>query len=101
MAMSREAVYGIIDREREYQDRRFPPDGQDGQFVLRSVRDLSPAPGILMLSEYTDKARRAWVNDRAADPVPALQQVAKIAAIAVRILEQASESERLLKEGLR
>lgn len=99
--LNREEVFGIINTERDYQDSMFPREGEDGNGVTRKVRDLSPAPGILMLEEYAEKARRAWVDDRKADPLPALQQVAKLAAIAVRILENASESEELLEKGLR
>jgi hypothetical protein len=99
--LKRAEVFGIINREREYQDSMFPRDGEDGNGVIRKVRDLSPAPGILMLEEYGAKARRAWVDDRDGDPIPSLRQVAKIAAIAVRILEEASESEKILVVGLR
>ena len=101
MSMSREEVFGIINRERTYQDRKFDPTEPTTCGLLRQQRDLCPAPGILLIEEYALQARKAWVDDRSGDDLPALQQVAKIAAIAVRILEQAGGSERLLRAGLR
>lgn len=101
MGMTREQVFGLVDAERLYQDRAFNPELETSCGQTRRQRDLNPAPGVLMLEEYVEKARRAWVDDRESDDLPALQQVAKVAAIAVRILEQAGGSERLLRVGLR
>jgi hypothetical protein len=53
-----------------------------------------------MLSAYVRKAEDAWVNTKGSN-LPAIQQIAKIAAIAVRILERAGGSEDLLIKGLR
>lgn len=99
--LSRAQVFGLINIERAYQDAVFAPELTTSCGQTRADRDLSPAPGILMLEEYAAKARAAWVNNHDSDDLPALQQVAKIAAIAVRILETVGDSERLLRAGLR
>jgi hypothetical protein len=93
-------VEGLIETERRYQDRTYKPEEATSTGVTRAVRDLDPSTGILMLEAYVRKATDAWVNDRVSN-TPALQQVAKIAAIAVRILERAGGSEKLLEVGLR
>lgn len=98
--LSRGEVYNIINAERDYQDTTYNPDEVTSSGLTRRERDLEVAPGILMIDEYVDKARAAWVGTKG-DSIPALQQVAKIAAIAVRILERAGESHRLLQTGLR
>lgn len=96
----REQVYTLIDRERWYQDLAYEPDEVTSSSLTREERDLDVAPGILMLDAYVRKASDAWVNTKGSN-LPALQQVAKIAAIAVRILERAGSSEELLTKGLR
>jgi hypothetical protein len=98
--LTRAEVYGIIDGERAYQDKSYDPNTVLSSGQTRVLRDLEVAPGILMLSEYTQKAGQAWVNTKGSN-LPALQQIAKIAAIAVRVLERAGGSEVLLKSGLR
>lgn len=98
--LTREEVYKIIDREREYQDRSYAPLEKLSSGLARNMRDLDVAPGILMIEGYTEKARKAWI-DTQVDNLPALKQVAKIAAIAVRILERAGGTSELLKTGLR
>lgn len=100
--LTREQVFSLINTERDYQDLNYDPDellsGNGG--ITRRQRDLNAAPGILMLVDYSRKATDAWVNTKG-NQVPSLQQVAKIAAIAVRILEQAGDSQQLLQLGLR
>ena len=90
----------IVTKERAYQDANYRPDEATSTGLTRAQRDLEPAPGILMLEAYARKAADAWVNTKG-DNTPALQQVAKIAAIAVRILERSGGSEKLLEVGLR
>ena len=101
MALTREQALKIVNDERDYQDTTFDPNKVTSSGLTRAERDKECAVGIMMLSTYVRKAEDAWTNDRKADSLPALQQVAKIAAIAVRILERAGESGRLLTEGLR
>lgn len=100
MTMTRKEVYEVIDNEREYQDRNYNPEQRTSSGVTRRERDYDVAPGICMLEVYCRKAGDAWVNTKGTQH-PALQQVAKIAAIAVRILERAGGSEKLLETGLR
>lgn len=98
--LSRTEVFALIDKERQYQDSTYNPEGKVSSGLTRRERDSEVSPGILMLEAYVRKATNAWVNTPV-DNLPALQQVAKIAAIAVRILERAGESQELLKVGLR
>ena len=98
--LSQQDAIAIIVQERVYQDATYNANEVTNTGVLRSVRDLEPAPGILMLEAYVRKATDAWVNTKGSN-TPALQQVAKIAAIALRILERAGGSEVLLDQGLR
>ena len=98
--LGRHEVYTLIDNERQYQDRTYNPDEVVSSGQTRQARDLEVSPGILMLHAYILKAEDAWVNT-AKTNLPALQQIAKIAAIAVRILEHAGGSEELLIRGLR
>ena len=100
MPLTREEVYYLIDNERSYQDRTYNPQQQVSSGLTREQRDKEVSPGILMLEAYARKASDAWVNTPV-DNLPALRQVGKIAAIAVRILERAGESHQLLEKGLR
>lgn len=99
--LTREQVFGIINTEREFQDTNFDPNKVTSSGLTREQRDKECAVGLLMLEAYCRKASDAWVNDRAGNSVSSLQQIAKIAAIAVRILERAGESHELLTSGLR
>lgn len=98
--LTRAQVFDIINNERAYQDKTYSPDETTSTGVTRKVRDLEPSSGILMLEAYVRKATDAWVNTKG-DNTPSLQQVAKIAVIAVRILERSGGSEALLIKGLR
>jgi len=97
--MTREEVYKIIDDERAYQDKTYTPTKvlQSGQ--TRQQRDLDVTAHLVLLDQYIEKAKVAWVTP--GTNTPALQQIAKVAAIAVRALERAGASEDLLKIGLR
>lgn len=74
----REQVYKAIDGERDYQDS-LGPDRTDGS--VKSVGDY-----ITMLNTYQRRATDAWTN------IPgnrqALHEIRKIAAIAVRCMEE-------------
>jgi hypothetical protein len=98
--LTREQVFQLIETERAYQDSTYKPDEFTSTGLTHALRDKEAAPGILMLEAYIRKAADAWVNTKG-DSTPALQQVAKIATIAVRILERAGGSEKLLEVGLR
>lgn len=100
MPLTRNQVFCLLNEERKYQDRNYNPNEITSSGQTRIERDRDVAPGILMLNAYNHKAAQIWVNT-VGDNLPALQQVAKIAAIAVRILERAGGSEQLLEKGLR
>lgn len=88
MALTRDKVYQIISAERHYQDSFYDPHELLTSGQEREERDIDVTPGLVMLGAYVRKAEDAWVNTKGTN-LPSLQQVAKIAAIAVRILERA------------
>lgn len=98
--MTRAEVYSLIDAERTYQDGAYDPRELLSSGATRGQRDMDVAPGILLLDGYIRKAETAWI-DTHNNNLQALQYVAKIAAIAVRILERAGGSQALLNQGLR
>lgn len=97
--MTREQVFQIINKERDYQDTTYEPNKvlQSGQ--TRQQRDLDVTAHLVLLDAYVRKAKDAWVIP--GTNTPALKQIAKIAAIAVRALERAGGADILLSEGLR
>lgn len=97
--MTRQQVFAIIEKERQYQDSVYDPEAIVASGQTRAQRDLEIATSITMLEVYIRKAGDAWVN--LGSNLLALQRVAKIAAIAVRALERAGGSEKLLTNGLR
>lgn len=96
--LKREEVFKIINDERAYQDRTYDPNEVLSSGQPRGIRDLDVTPHLVMLDLYVRKAQESW--NVKGDNRPALQQVAKIAAIATRALERAGKSEALL-QGLR
>jgi hypothetical protein len=86
--LSREQVFGILDKERRYQDSLWPP--HDGQKNTQHT--------LTTLQVYLRKAEDAWIVDKY--EVKTWQQLAKIAAVIVRALEVGNETEELVK-GLR
>ncbi len=98
--MQRQDVYRVIDRERAYQDATYSPNEilSGGLGPTRGQRDADVTAHLVMLDIYLSKAKEAW--NVKGDNRPALKQIAKIAAIAVRALEQAIGAESTL-EGLR
>ena len=75
--MKREAVYNLIDGERDYQDI-LPPNRTDGS-------DKTVGDYLVMLQSYTNKAIAAWTDNAGNDA--ALDQIRKIAGIAVHCME--------------
>src|SRR5579872_3794032 len=75
MNAERLKVYLAIDGERDYQNATWPAP-------LTSVGDA-----ILLIGHYHDKARRAWATEQRPEK-NALGQLRKIAAIAVRAMEE-------------
>lgn len=98
--MNREQIYKVIDEERTYQDKSYNPEEvlSNGLGPTRSQRDKDVSSHLVLLDLYINKAKVDW--NVKGDNRPALKQIAKIAAIAVRALERASGAECVL-EGLR
>jgi hypothetical protein len=86
--LTRQQVFEIYDKERNYQDSLWPPyEGhKNSEHCLASVQC------------YLRKAEDAWIVSR--HEVATWQQLAKIAAIITRALEVGNETEELTK-GLR
>lgn len=99
MGLTRCNVFGIIDGERNYQDITYNPQETLTSGVTREQRDLDVTSHLVLLDTYISKAKDAWLAK--GDNRPALKQIAKIAAIAVRALERSGGAEALLTEGLR
>lgn len=97
----RSDVFELINAERAYQDTTYSKDAVLSSGATRGQRDLDVTPGLVLLDSYVRKAQDAWTDQKTGGSLKSLQQVAKIAAIAVRILERAGGSEALLNEGLR
>lgn len=98
--MTRKDVFEVIDRERDYQDSTYSPDEQlsGGAGPTRRERDRDVTSHLVLLDLYIEKAKNDW--NVKGDNRPALKQIAKIAAIAVRALEEAAGADAVL-EGLR
>lgn len=99
MGISREAVYKIIDTERDFQDKTYDPNQTLTSGATRGQRDLDVTSHLVLLDVYVNKAKEAWLAK--GDNRPSLKQIAKVAAIAVRALERAGGAEALVTEGLR
>ena len=75
--MNRKTVYKLIDEEREYQDD-LGDDRTDGH--IHSVTDE-----LVLMQVYLQRALAEWANS--SGDLYALVQIKKVAAIAVRCLE--------------
>jgi hypothetical protein len=97
--MNREQIFNLINDERAYQDRSYNPEETLTSGATRRQRDLDVTSHLILLDLYINKAKVDW--NVKCDNRPALKQIAKIAAIAVRALERAGGADALLTEGLR
>ena len=86
-------VLELMAHERRYQDKTWPRDAR------RQVMYGFLAPHLVLLRVYLKKAEAAWTSS--SGNLTGLQQVGKIAAIALRALEETEGSEKLLEEGRR
>lgn len=77
--MTRDDVYRLIDGERDYQDS-LGPDRREPSELPHSVGDY-----LVMLDTYLRKAKDGWTNNPGV--TPALEQIRKVAAIAVHCME--------------
>jgi len=90
MPMNRAEVFAVIDKERVYQDTVWPRDAETAQMYTYL------APHLVLLEEYILKARTAWVTN--GPEAPALKQIAKLAAIAIRALEETAGAKEATEE---
>lgn len=86
--MERSEVYELIDRERDYQERL----GIERSESVAQKRTLEVAEYITMLDAYVRKAANAWTFHPGSEL--ALAEIRKIAAIAVRCMENHGAPER-------
>ena len=87
---NREAVYKAIDSERDFQDNFVLPE-------RRYYQTHTLGEFILMINQYAAQAQQFWTN-HADDEVPrSLHEVRKIAALAVRCMEQHGAPHREVK----
>ena len=115
MPLTQEQAIDIIKKEREYQDKTFDPNAVLPSGLTRAQRDSEINSHLDLILGYAQDAQNCWVfstkttnaveGNREHDPekgnLAALQQIAKIAAIALRALERVGFSEQLLEKGLR
>lgn len=76
--MKREHVYAIIDTERDYQDSLGPDRTDKSQ---KSVGDY-----LVLLHHYSEQGIAAWAQNPGNRE--ALREIRKVAAIAVRCMEE-------------
>jgi hypothetical protein len=79
--MDRGTVYKVIEKEREYQNGKWPRDNHP---LIKQY--AYAAPHLLLLEEYATKARALWTKSQ--DEVGVLKTIAKMATIAFRALEE-------------
>jgi hypothetical protein len=77
--ITRQEVYLAIDTEREYQDVLSPD--------RREAREMTIGEELVLLKEYLDRTFREWTDAPGIAPLASLNGVRKIAAIAVRAME--------------
>jgi hypothetical protein len=79
----RETAYKAIDSERNYQDNRLGNSARTKVEDNRSLGDL-----ILLADVYVEKAKLAFAGAHPAGKTEALDQVRKVAALGVLIMEK-------------
>ncbi len=113
--LTRNQAIDVIETERTYQDKTFSPYQVLPSGLTREQRDSEVLPHLALIQGYAEDAFKCWVFSRATtnavEPnrehtaevgnLAALQQIAKIAAIALRALERVGFADQLLTKGLR
>jgi len=91
---NRAEVYKAIDSERDFQDNFVMPE-------RRYYRTHTLGEFVLMLNQYAAQAQEKWTHhtdeDSPDDFPPSLHEVRKIAALAVRCMEQHGAPHRKAK----
>jgi len=91
---SRSDAYKAIDSERDFQDSFVLPERQ--YYQTHTLGEF-----ILMLNQYAAQAQEKWTHHSDKEDVPpSLHEVRKIAAIAVRCMEQHGAPKRIPPEKL-
>lgn len=78
---SRDAIYDVIDGERDYQQA-----GEGNAARSPNAPTLTHGDIILLIERYTHEAREAWIKGEAGN-IACLPDIRKIAALAVQGLE--------------
>lgn len=91
---SRHEVYNLIETERLYQESTFSPSEVLESGLTREQRDSDVMSHLVLLDQYVEKAKAAWVPKGSS--LESLKQIAKIAAIAVRALENVPGTRKLV-----
>jgi hypothetical protein len=94
LVTSRDNVYKAIDSEREFQDSFYIPE-------MRYYQTHTLGEFVLMLNQYAAQAMEKWTHhaDKSDGFPTSLHEVRKIAAIAVRCMEQHGAPVREPKQG--
>lgn len=79
--MQRIEVIEVIKRERAYQSENWPRTDPEVVHMYSFA-----APHLLLLKQYVVKVKSAWESGKAENPV--VKQLAKLATIAVRAMEE-------------
>lgn len=77
--ITRQEVYLAIDTERNYQDNLGPE--------RRDKREMVTGEELVLLKAYVDRAFANWTNIPGENPEITLHDLRKVAAIAVRAME--------------
>ena len=95
--ISRQQVYEAIDSERNYQDKIWAENNPINPLHPTDPRPLAIGEEILLLEEYVLKARFVWSKESRPE-IGALDDMRKIAAIAVRSMETWGAPKREMSE---
>ena len=90
---TRPEVYKAIDSERQYQDSFVLPERE--YYITHTLGEF-----VLMINQYAAQAQASWTHHKDGDSpdefAPSLHEVRKIAALAVRCMEQHGAPMRVL-----
>lgn len=78
--ISRTEIFKILEEERDFQDKMRPSTHHEGNASI-------PAH-LLLIQEYLHRAISSWTNYRGMAEVEALDELRKVAALAIRCMEQ-------------
>ncbi len=79
---TRQEVYAAIDGERDYQDEGIAAIGNN------RMHEMVLGEDIACIQVMLDKARRAWYDGTTIEPFAAMNELRKIAGVAVASMER-------------